>query len=58
MFLVQDDNKINKLNLPTGIPFVLKLDKTTLKSTGEMTFLADEETVKNATEKVAKISMT
>ena len=52
-----DDIQINQLNIPNGIPFVLKLDKTTYKSIGEMVFLADEETVKTATEKVAKISM-
>ena len=48
---------INKLNIPTGIPFVLTLDKDTLKAKGQTKFLADDETVKKATEKVAKISM-
>ena len=48
---------INKLNIPTGIPFVLTLDKDNLKAKGQTKFLADDETVKKATEKVAKISM-
>lgn len=52
-----DESMINKLNLPTGIPFVLTLNKTSLRATGETKFLADDETVRKATEKVAKISM-
>lgn len=41
-----------QLNLPTGIPFVYKLNKH-LKPVGHMKFLGDEETVQKAIEAVA-----
>lgn len=54
-----DEAAVSKLNLPTGIPFVMDIDKKTLKSTdGKMTFLADDETVRKATEKVSHITKT
>jgi len=43
---------IMKLNLPTGIPFVYKLDEN-LKPVVSMKFLGDEETVKQAIDAVA-----
>lgn len=48
------DEKITKLNLPTGIPFLYELDEN-MKPVGMMKFLADEETVKKAIAKVAGI---
>jgi len=49
------DEDIAKVNLPTAIPFVYTLDED-LRAVGEKRFLADEETVKKAVEKVAKIT--
>ena len=46
------NEEIMGLNLPTGIPFVYKLDKN-LQPTESMKFLGDEETVKKAMEAVA-----
>lgn len=43
---------IMELNLPTGIPFVYKLDEN-LQPVESMKFLGDEETVKKAMEAVA-----
>lgn len=51
------DNMSNEdimgLNLPTGIPFVYKLDAANLQPIESMKFLGDEETVKKAMEAVA-----
>ena len=49
------DEDIARVNLPTAIPFVYTLDDD-LRAVGEKRFLADEETVKKAVEKVAKIT--
>ncbi|CAB3219900.1 unnamed protein product [Arctia plantaginis] len=46
------DDAIMSLNLPTGIPFVYELDEN-MKPVESMTFLGDEETVKNAMAAVA-----
>ena len=46
------NEEIMGLNLPTGIPFVYKLDEN-LQPTESMKFLGDEETVKKAMEAVA-----
>ena len=46
------NDDIMGLNLPTGIPFVYKLDEN-LKPVESMKFLGDEETVKKAMEAVA-----
>ena len=46
------NEEIMGLNLPTGIPFVYKLDQN-LQPTESMKFLGDEETVKKAMEAVA-----
>merc|ERR1719461_2660363 len=46
------NDEIMGLNLPTGIPFVYKLDED-LKPIESMKFLGDEETVKKAMEAVA-----
>jgi len=48
------DEDIAKVNLPTAIPFVYKLDKD-LKPVGPKEFLADDETLKKAVEKVANV---
>lgn len=48
------DEDIAKVNLPTAIPFVYKLDKD-LKPVGPKQFLADDETLKKAVEKVANV---
>ncbi|XP_008487904.1 phosphoglycerate mutase 1 [Diaphorina citri] len=49
------DAEIMKLNIPTAIPFVYKLDAN-LTPTKPRQFLCDEETVSKAMEKVASIS--
>ena len=49
------DEEVNKLNLPTAIPFVYELDCQNLKPLKPRRYLADEETVKKAVEKVASI---
>merc|ERR1711976_1012872 len=46
------NDEIMGLNLPTGIPFVYKLDEN-LQPVESMKFLGDEETVKKAMEAVA-----
>merc|ERR1712110_328171 len=46
------NDEIMGLNLPTGIPFVYKLDEN-MKPIESMKFLGDEETVKKAMEAVA-----
>ena len=46
------NEEIMGLNLPTGIPFVYKLDDN-LQPIESMKFLGDEETVKKAMEAVA-----
>ena len=46
------NDEIMGLNLPTGIPFVYKLDEN-LQPIESMKFLGDEETVKKAMEAVA-----
>jgi len=48
------DEDIAKVNLPTAIPFVYKLDQN-LKPVGPKEFLADEETLKKAVDKVATV---
>jgi len=48
------DEAICKVNLPNGIPIVYRLDSD-LRVIGERQFLADEETVKAAVDKVANI---
>ncbi len=49
------DEQVTKLNLPTGIPFVYELDKQSLEILRPKKFLADEETVRKAIDKVASI---
>jgi len=46
------ESEITELNIPTGIPLVYELDKTTMKPIKHY-YLADEETVKNAISSVA-----
>jgi len=48
------DEAICKIDLPNGIPFVYKLDQN-LRPLGERKYLADQDTVKKAVAKVAKI---
>jgi len=48
------DNDICKLDLPNGIPIVYRLNSD-LQVIGERQYLADEETVRVAVEKVSKI---
>jgi len=48
------DEDIAKVNLPTAIPFVYKLDEN-LKPLGPKEFLADEQTLKKAVDKVATV---
>lgn len=50
------DEEVNKLNLPTAIPFVYQLDRETLRPLKARQYLADEEIVKKAVEKVASIA--
>merc|ERR1712110_481276 len=45
------NDEVNKLNLPTAIPFVYQLDPETLKPLHARRYLADDETVKKAVEK-------
>jgi len=49
------DEAVCKLNLPTGIPIMYRLSPS-LHPLGERQYLADEETVRKAVEKVAKIA--
>jgi 2,3-bisphosphoglycerate-dependent phosphoglycerate mutase len=48
------DEAIVKLNLPTGIPFIFEFDSD-FNPVVSMKFLSDEDTVKEAIEKVASI---
>lgn len=50
------DEAVTKLNLPTGIPFVYNLDRTTLKPVGPVQYLAEEEKLKKAVDKVTNIA--
>ena len=47
-----DEESVQKLNLPTGIPFVYKLDHETLKPSVAPKYLEDENIVKEAVDKV------
>lgn len=49
------NDEVNQLNLPTAIPFVYELNPETLKPLNSRKYLADEETVRAAVEKVASI---
>ena len=49
------DEDVNKLNLPNAIPFVYELDPKNMKALKPRRYLADEETVKKAVDKVASI---
>ena len=51
------DEEATKLNLPTGIPFIFEFNRETMEPVDKnMRFLADDETVKKAVDKVANIS--
>ncbi len=46
------EEEIVELNIPTGIPLVYELDENTLRPLKHY-YLADEETIRKATEAVA-----
>ena len=52
-----DEEAVRKLNLPNGIPFVYTLDKSTLQPIGSRKYLADENIVQEAVEKVLNMGM-
>lgn len=47
--------QIKKFNLPNSIPFIYEFDRKTMEIIGGIKFLADDETVAKAVEKVASI---
>ena len=49
------DEDVTHLNLPTAIPFIYELDPETMKPLKPKRYLADEETVKKAVDKVTSI---
>ena len=52
-----DEEAVRKLNLPNGIPFVYNIDRGTLRPTGRRKYLADENVVHEAVEKVLNMGM-
>ena len=52
-----DEEAARKLNLPNGIPFVYNIDRSTLRPTGRRKYLADENVVQEAVEKVLNMGM-
>ena len=52
-----DEEAVRKLNLPNGIPFIYTLDKSTLQPIGSRKYLADENIVQEAVEKVLNMGM-
>ena len=52
-----DEEAVKKLNLPNGIPFVYTLDRKTLRPTIGRKYLADENIVQEAVEKVINMGI-
>ena len=52
-----DEEAVRKLNLPNGIPFVYTLDKETLVPKISRRYLADENIVQEAVEKVRNMGL-
>ena len=52
-----DEEAVRKLNLPNGIPFVYTFDRNTLRPINSRKYLADENIVQEAVEKVLNMGM-
>lgn len=52
-----DEETVKTLNLPNGIPFVYALDRNTLRPTTGRKYLADENIVQEAVEKVLNMGI-
>lgn len=52
-----DEEAVRKLNLPNGIPFVYTFDRNTLQPIKSRKYLADENIVQEAVEKVLNMGM-